>query len=210
MKREKWRVQKFFEFLGKEENNLQKKLIKTSIIIIVIIIILAILFGVIKVQNIILKKVYPTTYSEYVYKYAKEYEVDPILIFAIIKAESNFNPNVVSQSNAIGLMQLIESTAEEIARKQEIKFVEGETLFNPEQNIMLGTKYFSNLMKEYKNNHLLALTAYNAGIGNVKRWIEQGIIKEDGSDIENIPYKETNNYVRKIIRDYKLYEKLYK
>lgn len=189
---------------------MQKKIIKPTIIMVVIIIILVLLFGVIKIQNIILKKIYPTTYSEYVYKYAKEYEVDPILVFAIIKAESNFNPNVVSPSNAIGLMQLMEATAEEIARKQEIKFVEGETLFNPEQNIMLGTKYFSNLMKEYKNNYLLALTAYNAGIGNVKRWIEQGIIKEDGSDIENIPYKETNNYVRKILRDYKIYEKLYK
>ncbi len=55
----------------------------------------------------------------------------------------------------------------------------------------------------------MAIAAYNAGIGNVDRWIAEGIIKEDGSDIENIPYKETNNYVRKIIRDYGIYEKLY-
>lgn len=189
---------------------MQKKITKTIIIISIIIIILTLLFGVIKVQNIVLKRIYPTTYSEYVYKYSEEYGVDPILVFAIIKAESNFNPNVVSSSNAIGLMQLMEKTAEEIARKQEMKFVEGETLYNPELNIQLGTKYFSNLMKEYQNNHLLALTAYNAGIGNVKRWIEQGIIKEDGTDIENIPYKETNNYVRKILRDYKIYKELYK
>lgn len=189
---------------------MQKKITKIVIAISVIILILTLLFGVIKVQNIVLKKIYPTKYSEYVYKYAKEYEVDPILIFAIIKAESNFNPNVVSGSKAIGLMQLMETTAEEIARKQQIKFIEGESLYNPELNIRLGTKYFSNLMKEYKDNYLLALTAYNAGIGNVKRWIEQGIIKEDGSDIENIPYKETNNYVRKILRDYKIYKELYK
>ena len=189
---------------------MQKRIIKIAIIIAITLIIAIILFSVIKVQNIILKSIYPTTYSSYVYKYAEEYEVDPILIFAIIKAESNFNPNVVSGSNAIGLMQLMEPTAEESARKQEIKFIEGETLYNPELNIQLGTKYFSNLMKEYNNNYLLALTAYNAGIGNVKRWIEQGIIKEDGSDIENIPFKETNNYVRKILRDYKIYRELYK
>lgn len=189
---------------------MQKKITKIVIAISVIVIILILLFGVIKIQNIVLKKIYPTTYSEYVYKYSEEYGVDPILVFAIIKAESNFNPNVVSSSDAIGLMQLMEKTAEEIARKQEIKFVEGETLYNPELNIQLGTKYFSNLMKEYQNNHLLALTAYNAGIGNVKRWIEQGIIKEDGTDIENIPFKETNNYVRKILRDYKIYKELYK
>ena len=57
---------------------------------------------------------------------------------------------------------------------------------------------------------MLALTAYNAGIGNVQTWINSGVIRKDGADIENIPYKETNNYVRKIIRDYKIYMSLYK
>jgi soluble lytic murein transglycosylase len=132
-----------------------------------------------------------------------------MLVFAIIKAESNFNPNVVSTSNAIGLMQLMDSTAEELAKKLDITFLEKSSLYNPELNIRLGTKYFSNLLNEYNGNVALALTAYNAGIGTVKKWIEQGIIKDDGSDIENIPYKETNNYVRKILRDYKIYKELY-
>lgn len=188
---------------------MKKRLIKMAIIATIVVFIAILLFGVFKIQNIILKKIYPTKYSEYVYKYAEEYEVDPILIFAIIKAESNFNPNVVSTSNAIGLMQLMDATAEEIANKLQINFMKGASLYNPELNIQLGTKYFSNLMKEYNNNYLLALTAYNAGIGNVQKWIEQGIIKEDGSDIENIPFKETNNYVRKIVRDYKIYKELY-
>lgn len=185
------------------------KIKKILIILIVLAIICTLLFDVIKVQNVILKKIYPTKYSEYVYKYAEEYEVDPILVFAIIKAESNFNPNVVSSSNAIGLMQLMDATAEEIADKLEINFMKKASLYNPELNIQLGTKYFSDLMKQYNDNYLLALTAYNAGIGNVQKWIEQGIIKEDGSDIENIPFKETNNYVRKILRDYKIYKNLY-
>ncbi len=189
---------------------MQKKIIKITIVLTIITLVAILLFGVFKVQNIVLKKIYPMKYTEYVYKYAKEYNVDPVLVFAIIKAESNFNPNVVSSSNAIGLMQLMEATAEEIARNLEIDFVKGKSLYNPELNIQLGTKYFSNLMKEYNNNYLLALTAYNAGIGNVGRWIEQGIIKADGSDIENIPFKETNNYVRKILRDYKIYRELYK
>lgn len=168
------------------------------------------LFGVFKVQNIVLKKIYPTKYWEYVYQYAKEYEVDPLLIFAMIKAESNFNPNVVSSSNAIGLMQLMDATAEELARKIDVSFTKNASLYHPELNIKLGTKYFSDLLKEYKGNIPLALTAYNAGIGNVKRWIEQGTIQKDGSDIENVPYKETNHYVRKILRDYKIYQELYK
>ena len=152
---------------------------------------------------------YPIKYSEYVYKYSEEYNVDPIMVFAIIKAESNFNPNVVSSSKAIGLMQLMDTTAEEIAGKLGVEFMKGASLYNPELNIRFGTKYFAQLMKEYNDNYLLALTAYNAGIGNVKKWIEQGIIKADGSDIENIPFKETNNYVRKIVRDYKIYKDLY-
>lgn len=189
---------------------MHEKAKKIICIIIIIVIILVLLFKVLKVQNIILKKIYPIDYSEYVYKYSEEYEVDSLLIFAIIKAESNFNPNVVSSSNAIGLMQLMDSTAEELAQKMDITFAQKSSLYNPELNIRLGIKYFSNLMKEYDGNIALALTAYNAGIGTVRKWIEQGTIKEDGSDIENIPYKETNNYVRKILRDYKIYEELYK
>lgn len=182
---------------------------KTLYILVILVVIFILLFGVFKIQNVILKKIYPIKYSEYVYKYAEEYEVDPLLVFAIIKAESNFNPNVVSSSEAIGLMQLMDATAEELAKKLDITFSKKSSLYNPELNIRLGTKYFSDLLKEYNSNKLLALTAYNAGKGNVKKWIEQGTIKEDGSDIENIPYKETNNYVRKIIRDYKIYQELY-
>jgi len=187
-----------------------KKTVKILLVIIFIIAILGfIAIKVFKVQDIILKKIYKTEYSEYVEKYAEQYDVDPLMIFAIIKAESNFNPNVVSKSGAIGLMQLMDSTAEELCNEMDIFYVEKTSLYNTELNIHLGTKYFSNLMNEYDDNYLLALTAYNAGIGNVKKWIEQGTIKGDGSNIENIPFKETNNYVRKITRDYKIYKDLY-
>lgn len=196
--------------INKEERDtLQKNIKKILFFSIVIVIMLVLLFAVLKVQNIILKQIYPIKYSEYVYQYAEEYEVDPLLVFAIIKAESNFNPNVVSSSEAIGLMQLMDATAEEIARKMDVDFTKKSSLYNPELNIRFGTKYFSDLLKEYNQNMMLALTAYNAGKGNLKRWIEQGTIKSDGSDIENIPYKETNIYVRKIMRDYKIYKELY-
>lgn len=187
-----------------------KKVFKIIIIITLILLIVGIvLFKVFNIQERIYKRIYKTEYSEYVYKYAQEYNVDPLMVFAIIKAESNFNPNVVSNSGAVGLMQLMDATAEELCNKLDIFYVKKVSLYNPELNIQLGTKYFADLMKEYDNNYLLALTAYNAGIGNVKKWIEAGVIKADGSDIENIPYKETNNYVRKIIRDYQIYRELY-
>lgn len=183
---------------------------KTKILIAVVLIIFIMLFGILKIQNFILKKIYKTNYSEYVYKYSQENDIDPLLTFAIIKAESNFNRNIKSKSGAIGLMQLIESTAIEQAEEVNEEIIVTESLYNPEINIKIGTKYYSKLIKKYNNNTLLALAAYNAGIGNVDNWIGQGIIKADGSDIENIPFKETNNYVRKIVRDYKIYQNLYK
>ncbi len=182
---------------------------KTQILIVISLIILIILFGILKIQNFILKKIYKTNYSEYVYKYSEENKIDPLLTFAIIKAESNFNRNIKSKSGAIGLMQLMESTALEEAEEVNQEIIVTESLYNPEINIKIGTKYYAKLIKKYNNNMLLALAAYNAGIGNVDKWIQEGIIKEDGSDIENIPFKETNNYVRKIVRDYKIYQSLY-
>ena len=104
-------------------------------------------------------------------------------------------------------MQLLPTTATEIAESLDMELTE-EAIYNPEINIMLGTKYFANLVKSY-GNVMLALAAYNAGPGNVTKWISEGDIKEDGSDIENIPYKETNMYVRKIVQNYRIYNELY-
>lgn len=186
-----------------------KKFIKAMIIIIIALAIIFVLFKIVKVQNIALKKIYPTKYNEYVEKYSKENNVDKYMIYAIIKAESNFKSDVKSNSNAIGLMQLLENTAVEMSNLIKQDEITEKSLYDPEMNIKLGISYYSYLLKHYRGNNILALTAYNAGMGNVDNWIKKGVIKSDGSDIENIPYKETNNYVRKILRDYKFYVKLY-
>ena len=170
---------------------------------------LHIIAKVFNIEQIILQNIYPKKYEEYVEKYAEENNIDPLLIFSIIKAESNFKENAESSSGAVGLMQLMEETAKEIAESMDEPILEKEDLKEAETNIKIGIKYYSILQKNYDGNMLLALTAYNAGIGNVNTWIKNGIIKSDGSDIENIPYKETNMYVRKIIRNYKMYNKIY-
>lgn len=187
--------------------NKKKKFI--VLIAIFIILLIAVLAKVFNIETLILRKIYPRKYSEYVEKYAKEFNVDPLLIFSMIKAESNFDEKAQSSSGAKGLMQLMEATAIEVANKIDEPLVEQENLLEPEKNIMIGTKYYAELLKNYDGNMLLALTAYNAGMGNVNEWIKNGIIKKDGSDIENIPYKETNMYVRKIINNYKMYKKIY-
>lgn len=142
-------------------------------------------------------------------KYSEENGLDKYLVYAVIKAESNFNPNVKSNADARGLMQLMEETAVERSNVIENEDIEAYDLYGPETNIKLGTSYLSYLLELYDGNTVLAIIAYNAGLGNVKQWIKDGVIKPDGSDIENIPYKETENYVRKILRDYQMYLKIY-
>ncbi len=180
-----------------------KKGLKYGIVLILIIGLLLV------TKEVALRITYPKKYEEYVDKYATENELDPLLIYAVIKAESNFNPNVVSSSKAIGLMQLLEATAKEQAEKVGETIQSAADLYDPETNIKLGCAYFAELLQLYNGNLALAMAAYNAGFGNVNSWIQDGIIQEDGSDVENIPYKETNAYVRKIIRDYEVYQNLY-
>ena len=182
------------------------KIIIGTVIVVLIIAILFVLF-----KDKLLKMLYPKTYSEIVSVYAEEYDVEENLIYAVIKAESNFDSSAVSNRDAIGLMQIVEETAVDVAKKNNIEIntenIEEEIL-DIDNNINIGTKYLSTLLTQYGNIEV-ALAAYNAGIGTVNNWIEKQVIKADGSDIENIPYKETNNYVRKILRDYHIYNELY-
>lgn len=183
---------------------------KILYLILIIILIIFVFLGIFK--NKIEKIFYPKPYNEIVSKYSKEYKVDENLIYAVIKAESNFNEKAISHKEAIGLMQIMEETAKDVVRKYDIGLeytVTKEEISNIENNINIGTKYLSVLLERYKNIEV-AVSAYNAGIGTVDKWIKDNIIKEDGSNIEKIPYKETNNYVRKILRNYKMYKELYK
>lgn len=184
------------------------KIIKTLTIIITIILVLIIIYKAFNIEERILKHLYPTKYEEYVYDFSEELNIDPLLTFAIIKTESNFKEDAKSNSGAIGLMQLMENTAEEQAQTLNIEYSK-TVLYDPEMNLKLGLNYFNKLLDYYNQNYILAFTAYNAGLGNVQKWISEGTIKSDGSDIENIPFKETNMYVRKVIKTYEIYKKLY-
>ena len=182
-----------------------KKLIQIIIIVFIFTIIISVFTE--NAKSFLIKLIYKIGYSEYVEEFAEKYNVEKELIYAIIKVESNFDENAVSKSNAKGLMQIMTATAQEIAEKYGINLTE-ENITDPKINIEIGTIYISQLLEKY-NNKQVALAAYNAGIGTVNNWIEKQIIQADGSDIENIPYKETNNYVRKILRDYHIYNELY-
>lgn len=185
------------------------KILKTLLLFLIIILLSLVMYNAFNIEEKILVKLYPKKFEEYVYKYSEKLDIDPMLTFAIIKTESNFKEDAVSSSGAIGLMQLMEKTAKEQARKLDIEYTK-ESLYNAETNLKIGLNYFNTLLDYYKQNYILAFTAYNAGLGNVQKWINEGKIKSDGSDIENIPFKETNMYVRKIIKNYEMYKRLYK
>ncbi len=123
----------------------EKKLKKVIILILIVLIIL--LFNPIK--NLILRGFYPILYQEYVEKYSEEYGVDPLLVYSVIKAESNYNENANSSQKAKGLMQIMEETGQEIALKIGVAYETDKTLYIPEENIAIGIKYLSELINHY-------------------------------------------------------------
>lgn len=156
-----------------------------------------------------IRQIFPIKYSNYVEKYSEEYGLNKNLVYSIIRAESSFNPKAVSHRNAKGLMQIMDSTGEWAAEKIKIKDFESSMLFNPETNIRIGCWYISKLINQYDQNVELALSAYNAGSGNVAKWLKDTDISSNGITLDRIPFKETEDYVKKIKRYNYIYKKLY-
>ncbi len=139
------------------------------------------------------KVTYPVAYSEYIYKYADENQLDPYLVMAVIKVESNFVPEAHS-GYAGGLMQLTEETAQWNADEMGISYFD---YMDPETNIKLGCHYLNHLIQNYDNIDT-ALAAYNGGMGNVAKWLSDSRYSDDGKTLKDIPFPETRNYVIKV------------
>ncbi len=153
---------------------------------------------------------YPFPYLDLIEKWSEKYKVNPVMTTAVMRQESRFQPKAVSTAGATGLMQVMPDTAKWIAPQiqQDMKNIQ---LKDPEDNIMLGTWYLGHTHDSYQNNSLLAIASYNAGPGNVSRWLQQpNIPKEDPDDfVEAIPFNETKNYVRQVFGNYWNYLRLY-
>lgn len=157
----------------------------------------------------IIRLAYPTKYKESVELYSKKFNVDPNLVYAVIKAESNFDTKAVSKKNAIGLMQITFKTGEWGAKELKLKDYTFDSLFNQETNIMIGCWYLSTLMKQFDNDLQLALTAYNAGSGNVSQWLTDKRYSNDGDNLKDIPFNETSSYLKKVNEYYNVYKRIY-
>lgn len=142
---------------------------------------------------------HPTDYDEYVYKYSEKYEVDSDLVFAVIKTESNFNPDAESQVGALGLMQIMPETFEWLQTYKNDKVTMDYTyLYDPEVNIEYGCIFLQFLLEKYSCEET-AVAAYNAGFGSVDNWLADENYSHDGKTLYDIPYPETKTYVQKVM-----------
>ncbi len=153
------------------------------------------------------ERAFPMKYKTEVGNAARENGIDPLLVYAVIKTESDFVADAVSKAGAEGLMQIMPQTAEWVAWRKG-KEHDAEMVFDPQYNINIGCYLLAYLMDYYNDNIDFALAAYNAGKGTVDSWIENPEYF-DGNEL-NIPYNETKNYVAKVKYAYEKYRKLYK
>jgi soluble lytic murein transglycosylase len=152
---------------------------------------------------------WPLPFNTSVRQAAKEFELDPAFVYAVMREESTYRPQVTSRSGAIGLMQIIPPTADRIARALGIRAFDPEVLFDPRTNIRFGTYYLKDLTERFAGSSPLAIAAYNAGPDAVKRWrARDGALAPDAF-VESVPYGETRRYLRRVLRSRHVYRLLY-
>jgi soluble lytic murein transglycosylase len=150
---------------------------------------------------------YPRAYWDLFESASTRLALDPYLVLALARQESLFNPNATSSSNARGLMQLIPSTAQKMASEHGMDSA-AIRLYDPSVNVELGTAYLKNLMEMFRGNAFRAVAAYNAGENAVSKWVADSPGADD-EWVENIAYKETREYVKKVIGGRREYLLLY-
>ena len=152
------------------------------------------------------KSIFPLKYKDVITENAGKYGMDPYLVMAVIRTESNFKESAVSSADAIGLMQITEETGQYIAGNLGYADFSKNTLYNAEKNIEFGTWYINWLMEMYPNNLENVLAAYNAGFNNVNKWLSDEKYSSDGKTLDKIPYRETENFVNRA----ELYRSIYR
>ena len=175
--------------------SLMKKKLLLSAVFFAILMIVA---GVILVQTR-----FPIRYLDIIEANAGDFE--PAFILAVIHAESSFRPHVVSHRGAMGLMQIMEDTGEEMARRMGWQDFQTSALFVPAYNIEIGTFYLNWLRNYLGEDTTLILSGYNAGPGRVREWLADERFSEDGETLSHIPFQETRDYVRRVERNHRIY-----
>ena len=156
------------------------------------------------------RALHPKEYSEYVEYYADKYRIDPLLLYSFICTESGFDPEAQSSVDARGLMQITDETFQwiksKIAPTEALTF---EDLYDPEVNVRFGSYYLAVILERYDQDISTAAAAYHSGWGTVDQLLEQEKYTEDGRTLIVFPYEQMDLYVKKIHRNYDIYQRLY-
>jgi soluble lytic murein transglycosylase len=151
---------------------------------------------------------YPIVFRESIARCAADYGIPESLAYSIIRAESRFSPTALSPVGAVGLMQIMPSTAKALASGKS-KLINKIRLTSPDLNISLGLKHFKNLLVRFNGKLVPAVAAYNSGATPVDRWLKMSGTLRNDEFIENIPYPETREYVKNVLTNMELYNSLY-
>lgn len=160
--------------------------------------------------NRVARLFFPVTNRATIVQYAAENALDPRLVAAIIKIESDFRPSATSHSGALGLMQVMPDTGRWAAGKLGVTGVIPNILYDPSTNIRIGSWYLAQLQTMFGGRLVLILAAYNAGDHNVREWFPSDTsLVSDSKLVTGIPYPETRLFVRKVLFTYAVYQRLY-
>jgi soluble lytic murein transglycosylase len=157
----------------------------------------------------VLRALFPFPYQDVVRKFTEERKIDPYLVISIMKQESKFKEHARSQAFARGLMQLIPSTAMDMATDLGIVEFSLEQLYKPEMNINLGTRYVQNMIGKFGPRVEVIAASYNGGESNVRRWLSLVGSDEVIEFYSNIDLPETKNYVSIVKTNYEMYRRIY-
>lgn len=151
---------------------------------------------------------FPKAFWIDVKRFSSQNGLDPYLVAALIRQESEFNPNAVSRANAVGLMQLLPKVGRGVAKQEKLRRFSTQQLFQPAINLQLGTRYFRSMVDRF-GSFEYALAAYNAGVDRVQEWSKQDTFRDPQEFVESIPFTETREYVENIMRNVNVYRQLY-
>lgn len=191
-----------------ERKNMASKYVTAIVIALVASVLLGFLLDVVitKIEYATYKK--PEEYAGFIQKYAEKYDIPEHIIYAVIKAESKFDHKAESGAGAIGLMQMMPETFEELTDMHLKEYLDSGMLYDAETSIRYGAYYLSYLYGIY-GDWSVVFAAYNAGLGNINEWLKDAEYSSDGKTLDKIPFKETRNYVSRVNRNIKKYDSLY-
>jgi soluble lytic murein transglycosylase len=155
------------------------------------------------------KLAFPIPYREELERFARQNNLDPFLVAALARQESEFNPKAVSVSSARGLTQIMPSTGRELSRRLRIRPYSTARLFQPQVNLQMGTYYLRSVVDSVDGRWEAALAAYNAGLSRAKDWSTWGEFREPAEFVETVPFTQTREYIQIVLRNADIYRQLY-